>query len=248
MFDDGVRQVLAQQKQMRQAMLAVNQIPQEAIRAVNQIPQEAIRAVNQIPQEAIRAMVQAQQDTIRALSQYPQDTFRYWVQIQQDLFRGIQGSREAISHLGNSSAHMIASWQRRQQMEAEFIAKIGTTTVDVPIVPPQPVESIDRIQTPTGPPARFPAAWEMLTFLLPKRVRVKVYEPVRAELLEDYVRSRQYKGRAARFWISGCFGLRTTVAIIGCLLVWAREPAVRLIVGWLPAALRDWWMQANSGD
>lgn len=249
MFDDAVRQVLAQQEQIRQATLAINQIPQDAfrdlvqsrqatIRALGQIPQDVFRAVSQIPSDTFRDWVQSRQATIDALSQFPQDTFRDLIQSQQDLFRGIQGSGEAIRHLGNSTAHMIESWRQRQQMEAEFIAKIGTTTVDVPIVPPQPVK----------PMARFPATWELFPFLLSRRIQRDVYEPVQEELLADWLKTRRYKGKLARRWITFCFFVRTAHAFILCLFECAREPAVRYVAGRLPNAFRRWWMQTNSGD
>jgi hypothetical protein len=58
--------------------------------------------------------------------------------------------------------------------------------------------------------AGFPRCWEILSYLLPRASRQRIYEPARAELLEDYLRSRSCRrGWWSRLAVNGVFLVRT---------------------------------------
>jgi hypothetical protein len=65
--------------------------------------------------------------------------------------------------------------------------------------------------------AGFPRFWEILAYLLPRDSRQRVYEPARAELLEDYLLSRSCRrGWWSRLAVDAVFLVRTLLLAGEC--------------------------------
>ena len=63
------------------------------------------------------------------------------------------------------------------------------------------------------------ARLRLAAYLLPKAIRVRVFEPVFNDLLVDYLETRQYHGRMARGFLKVCFGFRVVLIVVECM--WA---------------------------
>jgi len=89
--------------------------------------------------------------------------------------------------------------------------------------------------------AAFPRCWEILAYLLPQDARQRIYEPARAELLEDYLLSRHCRrGWWSRLAVNGVFLVRTLVLAGECGRVLLASGAVQfwlwfigLVVAWM---------------
>jgi hypothetical protein len=85
----------------------------------------------------------------------------------------------------------------------------------------------------------FPGLWHYLGFVLPRSLRLRVYEPSHQELLQDYLNVSRIRTKWVRRWLALCFTIRTVITIVDCLRVWWVEQIAKLI----PAQLRAWWPQ-----
>jgi hypothetical protein len=64
----------------------------------------------------------------------------------------------------------------------------------------------------------FPRFLELFAFLLPRTTRERVFEPVRQELLEDYLLAKKrYRTKGARRWLAFCFAFRFLLLFLGCI-------------------------------
>jgi len=66
--------------------------------------------------------------------------------------------------------------------------------------------------------SRFPRAWALVPFILPRKVRLEVYEPACEELKEDYLEARRLaRTKGARRWLAFAFTVRTIGLVLGSL-------------------------------
>ncbi len=85
-------------------------------------------------------------------------------------------------------------------------------------------------------------SWELLGYVFPKELRLEVYEPIRNELLEDYLTARRkYRTRWARRWLCFCYTLRTAWVVLDCFRVLAASKLGQALLTWMPEPLRRWW-------
>ncbi len=89
----------------------------------------------------------------------------------------------------------------------------------------------------------WPRVWELLGYLLPWKVREKVYEPGHHELLEDYIlTNRKYHAKWAKRWLGFCFTLRTLLLVLDCWRVLMADKGIQLLQKMIPEAIRRWWL------
>ena len=100
--------------------------------------------------------------------------------------------------------------------------------------------------TARRPAKGFPRLWELLAFALGKETRRRVYEPVRQELLEDYVRAARYRTKWSRRWLGFCFTLRTILLVLGCIRAASADKTVRFLLRFIPKPLKEWWVRNSS--
>jgi hypothetical protein len=94
--------------------------------------------------------------------------------------------------------------------------------------------------------AGFPRCWEILAYLLPRDARQRIYEPARAELLEDYLLSRTCRrGWWSNLAVTAVFLVRTLLLAGECGRVLFASRAVQfwlwvvgLAVAWVRFMLR----------
>jgi hypothetical protein len=89
----------------------------------------------------------------------------------------------------------------------------------------------------------FPRLWDLLRFVLGRRLREQVFEPAYNDLLADHLAARAapYQTPWAQRWIKVCFGLRTARLIVECGAVGIRSAASTLLV---PAGVCYWVREA----
>ena len=63
----------------------------------------------------------------------------------------------------------------------------------------------------------WPKLWDLFSFLLPADVRETAYEPAKVDLLKDYVRRLNYRGKWATRWIHFAFFVRTMLLVLDCV-------------------------------
>ena len=91
-------------------------------------------------------------------------------------------------------------------------------------------------------PFNWPRLWELLSFLLPRKTRERVFEPCRNELLEDFQRAKKYKGKWETRWLWFCFTLRTALLVLDCWRAVVAEKALSLALKGVPEAVKRWWL------
>lgn len=91
-------------------------------------------------------------------------------------------------------------------------------------------------------PRGFRRFWELFSYILPHRVRERVFEPAFNELLEDYLEIRgRYRTRWAKRWLTVAFTFRTVLMVADCIRAILADRAVRFISRLLPEPLKHWW-------
>jgi hypothetical protein len=98
--------------------------------------------------------------------------------------------------------------------------------------------------TPTQSGRGFPRFWNLFAYLLPRKVRERVYEPAHQELLEDYLTARKkYRTKWSRRWLTFCFTFRTVLMVLDSFRAMLGDHVVDFLVRLLPEALRQWWVR-----
>lgn len=88
----------------------------------------------------------------------------------------------------------------------------------------------------------WPRFWELFQYILPKRIREKVYEPGHNELLDDYLLTRRkFRTWFARAWLNFCFTLRTLLLILDCWRVLLAEKSIGFLWMGVPERVKQWW-------
>jgi hypothetical protein len=89
---------------------------------------------------------------------------------------------------------------------------------------------------------RFARFLDLFSNLLPRETRERVFEPVRQELLEDYLTShRRYSSTWARRWLTICFTFRTALMVADCFRVILISPVGLFLLWLVPTVVRRWW-------
>jgi hypothetical protein len=100
----------------------------------------------------------------------------------------------------------------------------------------------DDFLSQTGPPG-FPRAWNLLAFVLQKRIRARVYEPAHQELLEDYLLARRkYRTPWACRWLTFCFTWRTFWLVVQCFQAVFADKAMAAVGKLVPEPVKRWWL------
>jgi hypothetical protein len=98
----------------------------------------------------------------------------------------------------------------------------------------------EAVAEPLPGEAGFPRLWEILAYLLPRDARQRIYEPARAELLEDYLLSRSCRrGWWSRLAVNGVFLVRTLLLAGECGRVLFTSGAVQFWL-WLAGLVVAW--------
>jgi hypothetical protein len=96
--------------------------------------------------------------------------------------------------------------------------------------------------TSSAGPAGFPRFWELFGYLLPRKTRERVYEPVHQELLEDYFTAcPKYPVGLPRSWLSFCFTFRTMLLVADCFRALATDRAAQFVLRLIPGTVKQWW-------
>ena len=98
-----------------------------------------------------------------------------------------------------------------------------------------------RFSRPLHPGANWPRLWELLGFMLPKKIREKVYEPGQNELLADFLRARAYRTKWARRWLCVCFTFRTVLLVADCWRAMLADKTWSLLLRPIPDRVKRWW-------
>lgn len=85
--------------------------------------------------------------------------------------------------------------------------------------------------------SQLPRVWELFQFLLPKKIREKVYEPAHQDLLQHHLLARRYRGRWSRRWLTFAFILRTVVLFLQSVRAWVVSELIKVF----PSFVRRWW-------
>jgi hypothetical protein len=107
-------------------------------------------------------------------------------------------------------------------------------------VPRQLLQNQAAPRTSSG--SSFLSLWEFFPYLLPHRVRERVFEPAHQEMLEDYLLTKRIRGRWARRWLSFCFTFRTALMVFDCLRAMAADRGIRLLLRLVPNPVKRWWI------
>jgi hypothetical protein len=86
----------------------------------------------------------------------------------------------------------------------------------------------------------FPRLWILFSFILGKKTREKIFEPLFHEFLKDYLLARRYKTKWAKRWLSFCFVCKTSAMIIGCFRVMLGEKAMNLFWAILTPTVKEY--------
>jgi hypothetical protein len=89
----------------------------------------------------------------------------------------------------------------------------------------------------------WPRLWELLSFLLPKNTRERVFEPCRNELLEDFQRAKKYRGKWESRWLCTCFTLRTVLLVLDCWRAMIADKALSFFFKGVPESIKRWWLR-----
>jgi hypothetical protein len=89
----------------------------------------------------------------------------------------------------------------------------------------------------------WPRLWELLSFLLPRNTRERVFEPCRNELLEDFQRAKKYKGKWESRWLRICFTLRTVLLVLDCWRAMIADKALSFFFKGVPESIKRWWLR-----
>jgi hypothetical protein len=80
---------------------------------------------------------------------------------------------------------------------------------------------------------------ELLSHVVPTRIRRESFEPAYNDEKADYLKSRvQYKSKAARRWLAFCFGLHVALMVVQCLWRMCGDFLEQPLLSLLPDLLR----------
>jgi len=89
--------------------------------------------------------------------------------------------------------------------------------------------------------AILPRLWRLFSYALSHRTRRRMFEPAYNELLDDYLSTWKEQSKWARRWLTIAYTLRTIVMVVDCLSIAMRDRAFRLLSGFLPNWVREWF-------
>lgn len=82
----------------------------------------------------------------------------------------------------------------------------------------------------------FPRFWSLFPIILPRSVRIRVYDPAHQELLEDYLLDRKrFRTKRAKRWVTFSYTLKTAVMVGQSLNAWLGDGA-RKALKWIGIA------------
>lgn len=110
-------------------------------------------------------------------------------------------------------------------------------------LPPDEPHAKNGVASPRAEHRPFPRVWELFAFILNHRTRERVWEPMRHELLADYIQARRYRTQWARRWIAFAFTVRTLWGVLDCFRVMVTSSTGRFLGRLIPPRLREWWLQ-----
>ncbi|MFN0131997.1 MAG: hypothetical protein ACKVW3_05635 [Phycisphaerales bacterium] len=90
----------------------------------------------------------------------------------------------------------------------------------------------------------WPRLWKLMAFLLPKETRERVFDPAHADLLDQYLLAKRYRGKWVKRWLAFCFLVRTFVMYADCLRVAFAGKLAWLIPPWI----RVFWLVGPGGS
>jgi hypothetical protein len=94
----------------------------------------------------------------------------------------------------------------------------------------------------------FPRTWDLYAFLLPRKVRVEVFEPCQEELKQDFLLARRLcRTRDERRWLTFCFSVRTMILIGQSVQSWMGDRAIQFLKGIGLAILGNGALQVLRG-
>jgi hypothetical protein len=109
-----------------------------------------------------------------------------------------------------------------KHFDAGVAAGLATSTV-----PPKPKPRFQLLRT-----------WELFAFCLNRKTKQEVFEPLLDELKEDYLLAQRYRTPWAKRWLQFCFTLKTLAMVGGCLRVSISSKIVKLLLCFVPEAVR----------
>jgi hypothetical protein len=108
-------------------------------------------------------------------------------------------------------------------------------------------EGAELFVDPAAKRTGWPRLWELLGYALPRRTRERLFAPSFADLMRDYMTTRQakYQTRGARLWLNTCFTIHTGGLILLCIGIAIRSAAIVTLLLLIPQGIRervwDWW-------
>lgn len=77
----------------------------------------------------------------------------------------------------------------------------------------------------------WPRVWGLFQYLLPRKIRERVYVPALNDLLQDYFETKsKYRGRWAKSWLTFCYTFRTLLLMLDSARAVASDSAVSWII------------------
>jgi hypothetical protein len=86
----------------------------------------------------------------------------------------------------------------------------------------------------------FPRWWRLFSFILPRDFRLRVFEPLFQELLEDYAEARSCRTKWGCRWLALCFSWKTVRMVLSCLHEMVKDRTVAWLLRWIPEPLKKW--------
>jgi hypothetical protein len=88
----------------------------------------------------------------------------------------------------------------------------------------------------------FPKGWRLFSYVLPRPLREKVFEPAYNDLVQDFVLTRRkYRNKWVKRWLGLCYTFRTMLMVADCCRVGSLGKIVDLIAKLIPSPLMRWW-------
>lgn len=81
-------------------------------------------------------------------------------------------------------------------------------------------------------------AAKLFGYLLPRQLRLRVFQPSFEDLKSDYLETRRMRSRTVQRWLLACFCFKALLILIGAL----RALVTDSLMWMLPKRLREWWI------
>jgi hypothetical protein len=111
-------------------------------------------------------------------------------------------------------------------------------------IQPEPLVTAGKQKSPRhveDMKGRLPRLWRLFSYVLPRKTRRDVFEPLYNEMLADYLEARRYRGKWARRWLKVCFTLKTVAMVAGCFRAMVSDKLLSAVLALVPKGLRELW-------